>query len=427
MVGSISRVRGREVFNKKGLPTLEVEVCLEDGSIGRATSPGGTSRGSSEAFYLSDGDRSYFDGMGVEKAIMIVNTEISAALKGKDAIYQEEVDRLLIELDGTENKSRLGGNTIVATSLANAKAAAQSRGVELFEHLGGGKELPTPLIHLMYGGPLYVGLAGICDFQEYALYALKADTYRDGFISSLDIFNELAGVVEEKRGFGQPRLAHLAGALVANFDSNDEALAMITEVIEECGYLPGKDFAIYLYIASTHLYKAGNYHLDADHAVLSKGEMIDRLQEMADTYPILSMEDCLLEDDWDGWRSLTERLGDKIQLVGDDLFTTNPARLQKGIERGVANAIVIKPNQVGTLTETIKTIEKAKSAGFGTIISSRSGQLWDPYLVHLCVARSLGQGKLVRCPVGGPSLNEIIRLQNLYGDELSQRSHVLPE
>jgi enolase len=421
LTGIIKNVHAREVFDEKGLPTVEVDVLLDDGSLGRAAAPGGTSRGASEAFDLRDGDRSYFDGRGVVKAIQNVNTEICNGLRGRNAFDQEEIDRLLIELDGAEDKSRLGGNAIVATSMANSKAAAKSKGIELFEHLGEGRELPIPLIHVMYGGPAYVDMAGTCDFQEYALFALSAKNYREGFLAVLRIYDRLREIVVRNRGFGMPRLAHLAGKITATFDSNDDALSTLTRLIEDEGYVPRKDFGIYLDIASSQLYKDGSYSLEADNAVLSRGEWIDELAEMCSKYPIMSMEDCLYEHDWEGWQILTKRLGEKVQLVGDDLFTTNPKRLRKGIDLGVANAIVIKPNQVGTLTETKETIKIAKEAGYSTLISGRSGQLWDSHLIHLCVGQSLGQGKLVRCPVGGPSLNEIIRVEGLLGEEAVYR------
>ena len=417
MTGIIRNVHSREVFDAKGLPTVEVEVLLDDGSLGKAAAPGGTSRGSNEAFDLRDGDKSYFGGTGVSKAVLKVNTEIAETLRGKNATDQEAIDRLLIDLDGTDSKSRLGGNAMVATSLANAKAAAKSRGIQLFEHLGGGKEMPIPLVFVMFGGPVYVGLPGVCDFQEFGLYALGVKTYKEGYIATLSIYKRLSEIVVKKRGFGTPRMAELARTITASFDSNDEALATLTNLIEDEGYHPGKDFGIYLDIASTHLHKDGMYHLRRDNQVLSSGELIDKLVKMCHNYPIVSMEDCLSEDDWDGWKNLTKRLGSRVQLVGDDLFVTNPKRLKKGIELGVANALVIKPNQIGTLTETIETVKTAKAAGYGTIISSRSGELWDPYLVHLCVGQNLGQGKMVECPSGGPNLNELIRIEDYLGDE----------
>lgn len=417
MSGLIKSVKSREVLNTKGFPTVEVDVILNDGSLGRAAAPGGTSRGMSEAYDLRDEDNSYFDGMGVNKAVSNVNTEIADELKGKDATDQEKIDNLLLKLDGTENKSRLGGNAVIATSLATAKAAAKSLDRKLFEHLGGGKELPISFVYVMFGGPAYVGVSGVSDFQEFALIALNVEGYKEGYMKTLRIYERLCELVAEKQGFGIPNLAGLAGTLTAMFDSNEEVFKTLTQLIKDEGFEPRKDFGIYTDIAASQLYQDGKYHLKADDKVLSRGQWIDKLEKMCSKYPIISMEDCLFEDDWEGWKLLTDRLGDKVQLVGDDLFVTNPERLKKGIEMDVANAIVIKPNQVGTVTETIETIKLAKAAGYGTIISPRSGELWDPYVVHLCVGQNLGQGKIVSCPSGGQSLNELTRIGDYLGDK----------
>ncbi len=419
MASRITLVHAREVFDTKGLPTIEVDIHLEDGSSGRAAAPAGTSRGTSEPFELRDEEKSYFSGMGVGKAVQIVNTEIADRLKGMDAGDQEAVDTALIELDGTERKSRLGGNSIIATSLANAHAAAGARGVQLFEQLGGGRELPISLANVMYGGPAYVGMSGTADFQEYKLYALTATDSRDGYLKSADIYEKLREATVQKRGVGIPKLAQLAGGLAARFDSNEEAFDTMTRFIEEQGYIPRKDFGFYIDMAATQLYKDGKYHLSLDSKELTRDEWIAWMVDLCDKYPIISMEDCLHEDDWEGWSELTKRLGNRVQLVGDDLFTSNPARLKKGISMGAANAVVIKPNQVGTLTETFETISIAKEAGYGTIVSGRSGELWDPYIAHLCVGRSLGQGKMVNCPAGGQHLNELMRIH----DYLGERAH----
>ncbi len=417
MAGIIKRIHAREVFDNKGLPTVEVDILLDDGSLGRFAAPGGTSRGSNEANDVRDGDPSYFNGMGVSKAIANVNTKIALKLIGEDAANQERIDGLMIELDGTPNKSRLGGNAIVATSIAVAKAAAQSKGVQLFEHLGGGWEIPISSALIMYGGPAYVGVAGTADFQEYALYALNAKSYKEGFARILGIYKKMADTVIKKRGFGMARLASLAGQLTATFDSNDEALATLTRMIEEAGYVPRKDFGIYVDVAATQLYKDGKYHLTRDNKIYICDEWIEKLVDMCSKYPITSIEDALFEDDWEGWQTLTKKLGKKVQLVGDDFLVTNPVRLKKAIEMGCANAIVIKPNQIGTLTETIETIKMAKKAGYGTVISARSGELWDPYQAHLCVGQSLGQTKSVRAPAPGETFNEITRIQDYLGEK----------
>lgn len=418
-MGCIKTVCAREVFNTKGLPTVEVDVLLDDGSLGRNAAAEGTSRGMSEAFDLRDGDKSYFNGMGVRKAVLNVNTKIAERLRGRDATDQKGIDRLLIELDGTEDKSRLGGNAIIATSIANAKAAAQSRGVELFEHLGRGGETPIFMVNVMVGGPAYVGVPGTCDFQEYKLIALNVKSYREGYLATLGMYKRLSERMAKKRGVGVPKLG--ARTPIATFDSNEEAYAVLTTLIEDAGYVPRTDFGLYTDLAASQLYTDGMYHLEADDKVLTRGEMIDKLKEMCDNYPVISMEDCLFEDDWEGWKILTKQLGHKVQLVGDDLFVTNPKRLQKGIDMGVANAVVIKPNQVGTLTETVETIRMAKAAGYGTVISSRSGELWDPYLVHLCVGQNLGQGKIG----GRSSLNELLRIEDYLGDTAVYRGRSL--
>jgi enolase len=321
-----------------------------------------------------------------------------------------------LELDGTEDKSKLGGNSIIATSIANAKAAATAKGVQLFEHLGGGKDLPVSIANVMYGGPVYVGVAGTGDFQEYKLYALSAESSKEGYLQTSRIYERLREVMIQKQGHGIPKLAQLAGGLAARFDSNDDAFAAVTEAIKAEGFVPREDFGFYIDMASTQLFDGGKYQLKADNQALSRDEWIDRLVALCDSYPILSMEDCLHEDDWEGWVELTKRLGDRVQLVGDDLFTTNPKRLKKGIEMGAANAVVIKPNQVGTLTETFETVRIAKAAGYGTIVSGRSGELFDPYIAHLCVGQSLGQGKMVNCPAGGEHLNELMRIHDYLGD-----------
>ena len=417
MAANIKSIHGREIYNTKGIPTVEVDIVLEGGSFGRAAAPGGTSRGSSEPCDLRDGDMSYFNGMGVSRAIGNVNTVIAETLTGMDASDQEAIDRALIDLDGTRERSRLGSNAIIAVSIASAKAAAEAKGCQLFEHLGGGKKIPVSLTSIMYGGPAYIGMSGISDFQEYKLYALNAENSKDGYLKTARIYERLCELMTQKQGHGIPKLAQLAGTLSAAFSSNDEAFAAVTGIIEDEGYVPRKDFGLYMDMAATQLYEDGKYQIAADNQVLSRERWIDKLVEWCDKYPIISIEDGLFEDDWEGWVELTKRLGDRVQLVGDDFFTTNPERLRKGIEMGAANAVVIKPNQVGTLTETFKTIKIAKEAGYGTVSSARSGEVWDPYIAHLCVGQSLGQGKMVNCPTGGSHLTELMRIHDYLGAE----------
>ena len=429
MVGRIENIHAREVLDDKGLPTVEVDVLLDDGSLGWVAAAAGTSRGINEAVDLRDGDESYFDGMGVSKAIANVNTEIADRLKGENAIDQNRIDNLLIKLDGTGDKSRLGGNAIIATSIANAKAAARSQGIALFEQLGGGCEMPLSHVLVMVGGPAYVGMPGIADFQEYVLVALNVDSCQEGYIKTLPIYKRLCAVVAQQQGLSLPRLPNVRGTLLAKFPSNEAVFATLTRLIEEVGYVPGRDFGIYVDMAASQLYREGCYHLNLDKEVLTREEWIHKLEELCARYPIISMEDCLYEDDWEGWVELTRCLGDRVQLVGDDFFVTNPQRLKKGIKMGAANAIVIKPNQVGTLTETIETIKIAKAAGYGTVVSGRSGELWDPYLMHLCVGQNLGRGKINRCPfLGQQNLNELKRIEDYLGGQVIYRGKgVLPQ
>lgn len=414
----IKKIHAREVFDKKGLPNIEVEVMLDDFSIGRVIAPVGSSRGSGEPADVRDGDKEYFNGMGVNKAINNVNTEIADRLIGHDATNQENIDNTLIEIDGTPNKSRLGGNAIVATSIATAKAAAKSSGVELFEYWGGGCEIPIPHVNVMYGGPVYSGVEGATDFQTYALDALYAKNYKDGFVRTLDIYKLLSEYMVKKQGYGMPRLAHLAGIPMARFNDNEEALYVLTKMVKDAGYTPGKDFGLFMDIAGTELFKNGKYHFKCDNKSLYPDEWIDRIVNLCEEYPLITtLEDALAEDDWLGWQKLTKKIGNKVQLVGDDLFVTNSKRLKKGIEMGCANSIIIKPNQVGTLTETFETIKLAKSAGYGTAISGRSGEISDPYIAHLCVGQNLGQGKIVGSTSSVENLNEILRIEDYLGNK----------
>jgi enolase len=410
------------VINEKGIPTVEVDVLLEDGSLGRAAAPGGTSRGEFEPVDLRDGDAEYFHGLGVRGAVENVNGEIAALLKGRQAGAQREIDEALIRLDGTPNRSRLGSNAIIATSLANAKAAAASRGLQLYTYLGGGREIPLCFVYMMFSGPAYVGLEGVCDFQEFALLPLFARSYLEGHIACAEIYAQLARLQAERLGSGVPNIKDVAGTLIARFDSNAEALETLTRLIREAGYEPRQDIGIYLDIAANQFHRHGEYHLAADGERLSADEMVSKLEALCAAYPILSVEDPLYEGDWESWVKLTDRLGDHVQIVGDDLFVTQRERLQKGVDMGAANALVIKPNQVGTLTETFETIRSAQESGYGTIISPRSGELWDAYIPHLCVGQALGQGKIVGAYSGGEaSLNELLRIQDHLGERAVYR------
>jgi len=422
MSARIKQVKAREIFDGKGLPNIEADVMLADGSLGRAISPGGGSRGSHEPADLRDGDMSYCRGLGVSRAVRGVNTEINAALAGQDAADQATVDHLMLKLDGTPDKSRLGGNAIIAVSLACAKAAAQSKKVPLYEHFGGGRELPVPLCLVMYGGPVYVGVPGTADFQEYGLYSFNVKSYKEGFLQSMVIYRKLAALMAQKQGFGLPKLASMAGMLTARFASDEEALDTLTRMVEEEGWMPGRDMGLYLDMAATHLHKDGQYHLGSESRTLSREAWIARIVKLVESYPIITaIEDCLDEEDWAGWQSLTQKLGRKVQVTGDDFLVTNPARLKRAISEKCANALVIKPNQVGTLTETFETIRLAKAAGWNTVASIRSGEMFDPWTDHLIVGQCLGQGKMVELPAGGQQLDELIRIEEQLGDKAVYR------
>lgn len=416
MKSSIARVRAREVFDRKGLPTIETEVSLEDGSNGKVVAPGGTSRGSNEPPDARDGEEDYFHGLGVTRPIQNVNTEIAAAIAGLDATDQEKVDNLLIELDGTTDKSRLGGNAIIATSIATAKAAARSKGIKLFEHLGGGTDIPICHVNILYGGPVYCDVEGTVDFQTYALDMLSAENYKAGFIQALQIYNRLIEYMVQRYGIQVPRLPQFASVPLARFDSNEEAFFVLTKLVKEAGFTPGKDVGLFVDIAASELFENGKYSLRCDGKTYTPEDLIEWITCLCREFPIITtLEDPLHEDDWDGWQKLTRKIGDEVQLAGDDLFVTNPARLKKGIDSGCANSLIIKPNQVGTLTETYETIRLAKSAGYGTAISVRSGELFDPYIAHLCVGQNLGQAKMTSAPAGVEHLNEILRIEDHLG------------
>ena len=417
MTGKISNITAREVMTSKGTPTIEVDVLLDDGHMGRASAPGGTSRGMCEAVDLLDGNPTYFNGLGVFKAISVVKNEIAEYLKKVDPRDQERIDGLLIELDGTVDKSRLGGNTIVATSIATAKAAAASIHEPLYIYLGGGHLIPLPFVHVMFGGPAYVGLSGVTDFQEYAIIPLRANTYKDGYLAALSVGNCLRLKLAHRTGHGVPNYNKIAGMPVAHFDSNEEALETITQCIIEQGYEPKQDMGIYLDVAASQLYREGLYHLTADQLQLSSEAMIDYFYRLCRTYPVVALEDPLFEEDWSGWQMIRSKLDGLVDIIGDDLFVTNSVRLNKGIEMRTAHGLIIKPNQIGTLTETYQTVKLAKESKMATIISPRSGEIWDPYLAHLCVGWQLGQGKIAGAyPSGELHFNELTRIVDMLGN-----------
>lgn len=385
----ITEVYAREILDSRGNPTVEVEVWLEDGSVGRAAVPSGASTGAHEAVELRDGDKERYGGKGVSKAVDNVNDVIAEALIGLEATRQTEIDEMLIRLDGTPNKGKLGANAVLGVSMAVAKAAANSCGLPLYLYLGGvaAQELPVPMMNILNGGQ---HADNNVDIQEFMIMPVGAKSFTECLRMNVEIYHTLKSLLKEKglgTGLGDE------GGFAPDLKSNEEAIAVILEAVEKAGYKPGKDIVMALDVASSEFYKDGKYDMAGEGVVKTSEEMIDYLAMLCEKYPIISIEDGLAEDDWDGWKKLTKRLGKKVQLVGDDLFVTNEARLKEGIEKHVGNAILIKVNQIGTLTETFRAIETAKRAGYTCIISHRSGETEDTTLSDIAVAVNAGQIK----------------------------------
>jgi enolase len=382
---------GREILDSRGNPTVEVEVVLECGALGRAAVPSGASTGRFEALELRDKDAKRFMGKGVRKAVGHINNRIGEQLVGQDALDQAAVDRLLIELDGTKNKSRLGANAMLGCSMAVARAAANALEVPLFRHLGGVNTtlLPVPLMNILNGG---VHADNNVDLQEFMIMPLGTETFAEALRMGAEIYHHLKKVLQEKKyatGVGDE------GGFAPDLRTNEEALQLIVRAIKTAGYKPGKDVCVALDPAASTFYdgKRKKYHLTSEKRWLSARQMVDYYVALVDKYPIISIEDGLAENDWDGWKLITQRLGGRIQLVGDDLFVTNVERLRKGIDLGVANSILIKLNQIGTVTETLECIETAREAGYTTVISHRSGETEDTFIADLAVATGAGQIK----------------------------------
>ena len=387
-MSTIVSVHAREILDSRGNPTVEVEVGLESGLVGRAAVPSGASTGVREALELRDGDTGRYKGKGVEKAIEHVNGEIAENIIGLDARRQVEVDMTMIDLDGTDNKARLGANAILGVSMATARAAAMSVGLPLYQYLGGpnAKLLPAPMMNIINGG---AHADNNLDIQEFMIMPLGAKSFRDALRMGAETFHVLRALLSKDghvTGVGDE------GGFAPNLKNHDEAFKYIIRAIEEAGYRPGSEIALAIDAASSEFYKGGKYVLAGEGKSLSSEEMIDYLGEFAAKYPLISIEDGMAEGDWDGWRRLTDKLGD-IQLVGDDLFVTNPSILAEGINNGIANAILIKLNQIGTLTETLDAIEMAKTAAYGTVISHRSGETEDNFIADLAVGINAGQIK----------------------------------
>ena len=412
----IDLVYAREVLDSRGNPTVEVEVVLESGATGRAIVPSGASTGAFEAVELRDGDKSRFLGKGVEKAVSNVNEIIAPELEGIDATDQPGVDALLIELDGTPNKGKLGANAILGVSMAVARAAAEEVGLPLFQYIGGvnAKQLPVPMMNILNGGE---HADNNVDVQEFMILPVGAKSFKEGLRMGAEVFHALKSVLGEKGlacGVGDE------GGFAPNLDSNRAALELIVEAITKAGYKPGEDVMLGLDVAASEMYneETKKYVLAGEGKELTSSEMVDLYEDWAKNFPIITIEDGLDEEDWDGWKVLTERLGKKLQLVGDDLFVTNTERLERGIEAGVANSILIKVNQIGTITETLDAIEMAKRAGYTAVISHRSGETEDTTIADLAVAVNAGQIK-----TGAPSrtdrvakYNQLLRIEEMVGE-----------
>jgi enolase len=400
---SINLVHGREVLDSRGNPTLEVEVGLAGGAKGVAKVPSGASTGVHEAVELRDGDPRRYSGKGVLTAASNVNGEIAAAVSGRDAVDQEGLDRTLVALDGTDNKGRLGANAILGVSLAVARAAAAAAGKPLYASLGGegAVTLPVPMLNVINGG---AHADSNVDFQEFMIVPLGLPTFAEALRAGAEVFHALKSAIKKAgHGTGQGD----EGGFAPNLESNRDAMDLLLVAIEAAGYRPGADVAIALDPATSELYHDGAYHLDGERRILTSAQMVDLWADWIDGYPVVSIEDGLAEDDWEGWKLLTERLGSRTQLVGDDLFVTNAARLQEGIDKGVANSILVKVNQIGSLTETLEAMRLAASAGYSAIISHRSGETEDTTIADLAVATNAGQIK-----TGAPSRSERVAKYN---------------
>ncbi len=410
-------VLAREILDSRGNPTVEVEVTLDDGSVGRAAVPSGASTGVYEACELRDGDKGRYNGKGVEKAVCNVNTEIAEALIGMNALDQVSIDQTLIDLDGTPNKARLGANAILGASLACARAAADSLGLPLYQYIGGvnAKTLPVPMMNILNGG---AHATNNVDIQEFMIMPVSAPSWREALRRCAEVFHALKAVLQENgtpaAGVGDE------GGYAPNLRKDEDALKVIVQAIEKAGYKPGEDFKIAIDAASSEWYndETGCYDLPKAKKTMTRQQLVNMWKRFADTYPIISLEDGMGENDWDGWAMLTRAIGDRVQLVGDDLFVTNTARLSMGIQRGVGNAILIKVNQIGTLTETLNAIQMAHRAGYTAIVSHRSGETEDATIADIAVAVNAGQIK-----TGAPSrsdrvakYNQLLRIEEELDD-----------
>ena len=413
-MSAIVDIVGREILDSRGNPTVECDVLLESGTMGRAAVPSGASTGSREAIELRDGDKSRYLGKGVLKAVEHINTEISEAVLGLDASEQAFLDKTLLDLDGTDNKSRLGANATLAVSMAVARAAAEESGLPLYRYFGGmgGLLLPVPMMNVINGG---AHANNNLDLQEFMILPVGAPSFREAVRYGAEVFHALKKIIDAK---GMPTSVGDEGGFAPNVASHEAAIQLILEAISSAGYTAGEQIAIGLDCAASEFYKDGKYRLEGEGLVLSAAEWTDMLAAWADKYPIVSIEDGMHEGDWDGWKLLTERLGKKVQLVGDDLFVTNTKILKEGIDKGIANSILIKINQIGTLTETFAAIEMAKRAGYTAVISHRSGETEDSTIADIAVGTNAGQiktGSMSRSDRIA-KYNQLLRIEEDLGD-----------
>jgi len=411
---AISDVFARQILDSRGNPTVEVEVTLENGVVGRAAVPSGASTGAFEAVELRDKNEKIYKGKSVLKAVENVNSIINKEIIGMEITDQVGIDQTLIELDGTPNKSKLGANAILGVSLACAKAAAQDLGIALFNYIGGfdARVLPVPMMNILNGGK---HADNNVDIQEFMIMPTGGSSFAEALRIGTEVFHTLKSVLKEK---GYSTAVGDEGGFAPNLKSNEEAIQVILQAIEEAGYIPGQDVFIALDVAATELFVNGKYYFKGENIERTAVEIIDYYKELVEKYPILSIEDGLAEEDWEGWVGLTKELGDRVQLVGDDIFVTNTERLEKGISMGVANSILIKVNQIGTLTETVNAVKMAERAGYTTIISHRSGETEDTTIADLAVALNTGQIK-----TGAPSrtdrvckYNQLLRIEEYLGN-----------
>ena len=413
-MSAIVDIVGREILDSRGNPTVECDVLLESGTMGRAAVPSGASTGSREAIELRDGDKSRYLGKGVLKAVEFINTEISEAVLGLDASEQAFLDKTLIDLDGTENKSRLGANAMLAVSMAVARAAAEESGLPLYRYFGGmgSMQMPVPMMNVVNGG---AHANNNLDLQELMIIPVGAPSFREALRYGAEVFHALKKILHDK---GMSVAVGDEGGFAPNVPNHEAAIQMILEAIAAAGYVAGEQIALGLDCAASEFYKDGKYHLDAEGLTLSSEEWINIMATWVDKYPIIRIEDGMAENDWDGWKLLTDRLGKKVQIVGDDLFVTNTKILKEGISKGIANSILIKINQIGTLSETFAAIEMAKRAGYTAIISHRSGETEDSTIADIAVGSNAGQiktGSLSRSDRMA-KYNQLLRIEEDLGD-----------